>query len=126
VSGVVTFAGLTHWTTEQGRRLVPVTVKTRLELPAAAEVWDSEVSTGGARTVEGEESVKDFADDVPAEFVTVTGIVPGNAAWAAETDAVSCVALTKVVASAAPFQSTAASLVKFVPFTVNVKPCALQ
>jgi hypothetical protein len=105
---------------------VPVTVKTRLELPAAAEVWDSEPSAGAASATEGEESVKDFADDVPTELVTVTGTLPGNAAWAAETDAVSWVALAKVVVSAAPFQSTTASLVKFVPFTVNVKPCALQ
>jgi len=71
--------------------------------------------------------------DVPTELVTVTLAVPGNAALAAGTNAVSWVALTKVVAltggpepfgfkSSAPFQFTTASLVKFVPFTVSVKP----
>jgi hypothetical protein len=37
-----------------------------------------------------------------------------------------CVALTKVVVSATPFQFTIASLVRFVPFTVSVKPWGLQ
>lgn len=40
--------------------------------------------------------------------------------------AVNCVALTNVVVCAAPFQFTTASLVKFVPFTVNVRPWELQ
>ena len=35
-------------------------------------------------------------------------------------------AFTKVVVCVAPFQFTSASLVKLVPFTVSVKPCALQ
>jgi hypothetical protein len=48
--------------------------------------------------------------------------VPAIAAFAAGMEAVSCVALTKVVACAVPFQLTTASLVKFVPFTVSVKP----
>jgi hypothetical protein len=64
--------------------------------------------------------------DVPSELVTATPAFPGNAALVAGMAAVSCVALTKVVICAAPFQLTTASLVKFVPFTVSVKPCALQ
>src|SRR4029077_20754319 len=52
--------------------------------------------------------------------------VPGNAACVAGMEAVNCVALTKVVVCPVPFQFTFASLVKFVPFTVNVKPCELQ
>ncbi len=126
VSGDVTLLAFTHWTTEHGRMFVPVTVNASAGLPAAAEVCDSELITGGASAVAGVESVKGEEDDVPIEFDTVTPAVPGNAAWAAGMEAVSCVALTKVVACAVPFQFTSASLVKFVPVTVSVKPCALQ
>ena len=51
---------------------------------------------------------------------------PGNAVSVGVIAAVSCVALTKVVARGEPFQFTTASLVKFVPFTVSVKPWVLQ
>lgn len=76
--------------------------------------------------VDGLEMVKGREADVPIEFVTVTAAVPGNATFVAGTEAVSSVALTKVVGCAVPFQSTIASLVKFVPVTVSVKPCVLQ
>lgn len=123
---VVTLPGLTHSTTEQGRRFVPVTVKVSAGLPAAADVCDSELIAGDASAVAGLESVKYKLDEAPTEFVTATAAEPGNAAWAAGIEAVSCVALTKVVVCGAPFQVTSASLVKFVPVTVSVKPCALQ
>jgi hypothetical protein len=85
----------------------------------------------GVAIVMGEEG------EEPAKFDTVTLAVPGNAALVAGTKAVSCVALKKVVAltglpvlssfkSSTPFQFTTASLVKFVPFTVSVKPCVLH
>ena len=122
VSGVVTLLAFTHCTTEQGRRFVPVTLSTRAGLPAAAEVCDSEIIVGAASGVAGVERVKGREEDVPTEFVTVTTVVPGNADRGAGMEAVSCVAPTKVVGCAAPFQFTAASLVKFVPFTVRVKP----
>jgi hypothetical protein len=122
VSGVVTLLAFTHRTTEQGRMFVPVTLRVRAGLPAAADVCDSETIVGAASGVAGVEMVKGREPDVPIEFVTVTAAVPENAAWAAEMEAVSCVALTKVVGCAAPFQFTDASLVKFVPFTVSVKP----
>jgi hypothetical protein len=112
----------THCTTEHGRRFVPVTLSTRAGLPAAAEVCDSERIVGAASGVAGVERVKGREEDVPTEFVTDTTVVPGNADWGAGMEAVSCVAPTKVVGCAAPFQFTAASLVKFVPFTVKVKP----
>jgi hypothetical protein len=126
VSGDVTLLAFTHCTTEHGRRFVPVTVNESAGLPAAAEACDSELIDGEASAVAGVERVKGNEADVPFEFDTVTPAVPGNAAWAAEMEAVSCVALMKVVVCAAPFQFTIASLVKFVPFTVRVKPCELQ
>jgi hypothetical protein len=122
VSDDVVLPTLTHCTTEQGRRLVPVTVNVIAGLPAAVEVCESELIPAAARAVEGVESVKGKEPDVPIEFVTVTVAVPGNAAWTAEMGAVNCVALTNVVVCAVPFQFTTASLVKFVPFTVSVKP----
>jgi hypothetical protein len=59
-------------------------------------------------------------------LVTVTPTGTGNAASAAEIAAVSCVALTKVVARGEPFQLTAEPFTKFVPFTVSVKPLGWQ
>jgi hypothetical protein len=126
VSGDLTLLAFTHWTTEQGRMFVPVTVKVSAGLPAAAEVCDNELIVGDASAVVGVERVKGSEVDVPIEFVTVTGVVPGNAACAAAMVAVSCVALTKVVGCAVPFQFTSESLVKFVPVTVSVKPKELQ
>lgn len=126
VSADLTLLAFTHWTIEQGRRFVPVTVNVRAVLPAATEVCDSEVIAGAARAVVGVESVKGNDGDVPMEFVTVIAAVPGKAGCEAGIAAVICVALTKVVVCAVPFQFTTASLVKFVPFTVSVKPCGLQ
>jgi len=122
VANCVVTPPVVHCTTEQGRRFVPVTLSTRAGLPAAAEVCDSEIIVGAASGVAGVERVKGREEDGPTEFDTVTTVVPGNADWEAGMEAVSCVALTKVVGCAAPFQFTAASLVKFVPFTVRVKP----
>jgi hypothetical protein len=50
--------------------------------------------------------------------------MPAEAIRAAGTDAVSCVALTKVVASAVPFQSTIAPEMKPVPLTERVNAAA--
>jgi hypothetical protein len=128
VSVDFTLPGLTHCTTEHGRRFVPVTVSVTAELPAAAEVCDSALIDGAASTDAGVEIVNGNAADVPTEFVTVTVTATGvaKATCAGGIEAVNCVALTKVVACAVPFQFTIASLVKFVPSTVRVKPCALQ
>ena len=62
--------------------------------------------------------------DVPppgAGLVTVTGKLPTAAMSAGVTAAVSCVALTNVVALAAPLKFTTELETKPVPFTVNVK-----
>ena len=126
VSADLTLLAFTHCTTEQGRRFVPVTVNVSAGLPAAIEVCESEAIAGAASAEAGVESVKGKEADVPMEFVTVMAAVPGNEGCEAGIAAVICVALTKVVGCAVPFQFTIASLVKFVPFTVSVKPCGLQ
>jgi hypothetical protein len=101
---------------------VPWTVNVNEELPAAAELGVIKLSVGVGSVVVGVERVKGDELDVPSEFCTVTATLPGNAATLGGMDAVSCVALTNVVGCAAPFQFTTASLVKFVPVTVSVKP----
>ena len=52
---------------------------------------------------------------------TVILAVPEVAIRAADTSAVNCVALTRVVGSATPFHATAALGKKLLPLTVNVK-----
>src|SRR6185503_1078086 len=64
------------------------------------------------------------AETVPLAGATVTFAVPGEAMRDADTGAVSCVALTKVVGSGDPFHCTVLPLSKVVPFTVKVKPVA--
>ena len=115
---------LTHCAVEHGRRFVPVMVTASAALPAGLEVCDRELTTGAPSAPAADEIVNGLAAEVPAEFVTVTATVPGSAAWDADRDVVSCVALTKVVACGAPFQFTTASLVKFAPFTVSVNAWA--
>ena len=102
--------------------MLPWTVSVSAGLPAEAEFGVTEVRAGVGSAVDGVESVNGSELDAPTEFFTLTPAVPGNAASAAGIAAVSCVALTKVVVCADPFQFTTASLVKFVPFTVSVKP----
>ena len=54
-------------------------------------------------------------------MTTVTLAVPADAMSALETDAVSWMALTKVVLLADPFHCTFDPLTKFVPLTTRVK-----
>ena len=56
---------------------------------------------------------------------TVTEAVPGLAMSVARMAAVNRVALTKVVVRLLPFHCTTELLIKFVPFTVNVKAAPL-
>lgn len=121
-----TFVVLVHCTTEQGSRFVPVTFRVTAELPAGADVWDSALIVGAARAAVGVEIVKGKLPEVPFEFVTVTATGAAKDTSDAGMAAVNCVALTNVVGCAVPFQFTTASFVKFVPFTVSVKPVGLQ
>ena len=117
----------THCTTLQGRTL-PCTVNVKEVLPAGAEFGEIEPRVGAGSAAAGVERVMGNELDAPSEFATVTPALPGKAASVAGIEAVSCVELTKVVAIICddPFQFTTASLVKFVPFTVKVKPWVLQ
>lgn len=72
------------------------------------------------------EIVKGTEFEATPEFVTVIEAVPADAISAAEISAVSCVALTNVVARAELFQLTTEPLTKFVPVTVRVNPLTLH
>jgi hypothetical protein len=100
------------------RKFEPFTVSVKLDPPAVAE-------TGLRLVIEGTDGAlmakTDAVDGFPPEFATVILALPLLAIRLADTAAVTCVALTKVVTSAEPFQLTTAPLMKFVPFTVSVK-----
>src|SRR4029077_7015461 len=98
----------------------------RGRLPAGVAFGETELIDGVGRTVPVLVITNGSELEAPTEFFTATWTVPANAAFVAGMAGVSCVALPKVVGCAAPFQFTTASLVKFVPVTVSVKPCALQ
>lgn len=103
-------------------RTPPCTVNVSAGLPAPAVVGDTEAIVGGGNPPVGVARVSGNELDVPSELDAVTLAVPASAVLAAGMEAVSCVALMKTVVCTAPFQFTTASLVKFVPFTVSVKP----
>jgi hypothetical protein len=99
-------------------KLVPVSVSVKPEPPAIAEVGDKEVRVGAGLLM-----LKVCAAEVPPTGVglnTVTEAVPESIRSVDGTAAVSDVALTKVVVSAEPFQSTTEPVTKFVPVSVRV------
>lgn len=110
-----------HCTIEALVKFVPLTVKVNATPPATPELGLIAVVVGaGAAAL----IVKVTALDVPPPGVglkTVTLAVPAEAMSEAGIAAVSCVALTKVVVRALPFQRTVEPLMKFDPLTVNVK-----
>jgi hypothetical protein len=97
-SVVATLFASIHWTTVQGRILLPCTVIVKFAVPAGEVFGVTEIPAGVGSPTDGVDSVNVFELDAPTEFDTVTVAVPGNAASVAEMEAVSCVALTKVVA----------------------------
>jgi hypothetical protein len=100
-------------------KFAPVTISENAGPPATAEVGLRLIRTGAGRIVNTA-----GAETVPLAGATVTFTDPGEAMRDADTCAVSCVALTKVVGMAAPFHCTVLPLSKVVPFTVKVKPVA--
>src|SRR5574340_1183770 len=101
---------------------VPLTVRVKAAEPAVALDGESEVSAGTG--LAGAEMVNGSTPEVPppgAGFDTVTFAVLTEAMSAAVIAAVSCVALTNVVARFAPFHWTTEAAMKPVPLTVRVK-----
>jgi hypothetical protein len=80
LTNVVAFWLPSHSTTEQGTKLLPVTVNVNVGEPAVVLVDDSEILPGEGRIAMGVAMVKSTAVDVPDAFDTETFAVPGNAA----------------------------------------------
>ena len=94
----------------------PDTARSKAGAPADTDAGVSELITGG-----GAVTVKTAAADVTGPgFTTVIFTEPGAATRFAGTAAVSCVALPKVVVSAAPPHCTVEPDTKLVPVTVSV------
>lgn len=104
-------------TTESETKLVPVAWTTVSPLPAGVDVGVSEVRVGAGLFV-----VNICGADEPPPFgvKTVMGKVPPTAIFAAGTDAVREVALTKVVAKSTPFQRRTELETKSEPVAVRV------
>jgi hypothetical protein len=116
-----------HWTTEQGTKLEPVTVKGNAAVPAVARAGESEAMVGaGSELGDVMEKLAGLEFTAEGRFDTEIIAVPGKAVSGGEIAAVSCIALTNVVGRGKPFQLTTLPLTKFVPFTVRVKPTGLQ
>ena len=113
-----------HRTTEQGRKLVPITLKGKAAVPAVAP--DGEMDTIAGPGSDEAEIVKDAGEEVTPELDTEIDAVPLEAISVAGMTAVSCVELTNVVARAELFHSTTEPLTKFAPFTVRVNPEGLH
>jgi hypothetical protein len=125
VASCVTLLPLSvHCKLEHGTKFVPVTVTVNAEVPAVAPAGESDAIVGTVS--DAAEIVNVAGAELTPEFDTVIAAVPAEAISAAEIEAVSCVALTKAVARAEPFQSTTEPFTKFVPVTVSVNPEGLH
>ena len=113
---VVVSAAPFHWTTAPAAKFCPFTVSVNAGPPAVAKPGTNTVMDGSVTT----EKVA-AADVTGPGFATVTLTGPTAAICAAVTAAVSCVALTNVVVSAAVPHFTVAPATKLVPLTVRVK-----
>jgi hypothetical protein len=109
-----------HCTTEDDRKLVPVTVNVNAVPPAVAEFAFKDAIVGAGLLI-----VNVNPPDVPppgAGLTTVTIAVPPAARSTAVMAACKLVLDTNVVVRALPFQSTVEDDMKFAPVTVSVKP----
>ena len=112
-----------HLIVEEAMKLVPFTVSVNAAAPAVTLAGEREVAVGTGLVATGL-MVNATAFELPPPGVplnTVILAVPAVAISGAVTAAVNCVAFTKVVVSALPFQLTTDPLMKFVPVTVRVK-----
>lgn len=126
-----------HSTTEHGSKLLPFAVNpTGGPVTTSAAAFDGEMELrmgagngevdAGCVSENGSEFelVPGFAPDTVT--ATAAAFVARDAVSAGVITAVSCVALTKAVARGEPFQFTTSPGANPVPFTVKVKPAALQ
>jgi hypothetical protein len=118
LTNVVTLAAPLKFTTELETKPVPVTINVNAPVLTVVPVGESVAKVGsGLFTVKFTELE---APPPGVGFVTMTAGVPAEATSVARIAAVSCVALTNVVALALPLKLTTEVDRKFVPFTVNV------
>ena len=126
-----------HSTTEHGSKLLPFAVRpTGGPVTNSTGAFDGEIElrmgagngevAAGCVSENGSalELVPAFAPDTV--IATAATLVARDAVSAGVIAAVSCVALTNVVGRGEPFQFTTSPGANPVPFTVNVKPAALQ
>ena len=107
-------------------KFVPLAVRVKAAAPAVTLVGEMETSVGiGLFPAEVMVNVNAFEVPPPgAGLTTVTAAVPAMATSDALTVAVNFSPLTKVVASAEPFQLMVEEAMKFVPFTVRLNAAA--
>ena len=105
-----------NFTVVAARNPLPLMVSVKPGPPAVAELGLTEEMVGLGGLI-----VKMKVLEALPEDSTVTNAVPDDASRLVGTDAVNCVALTKVVANADPFHCTTDPGVKPFPLTVRVK-----
>ena len=126
-----------HSTTEHGTRPLPFAVRPTVgPVTSSAAAFDGEIElrmgAGKGEVDAGCVSENGSALELVPAFVpdtviaTAAAFVARDAVSAGVMTAVSCVALTNVVGRGEPFQFTTSPGANPVPFTVNVKPAALQ
>jgi len=103
-----------HFTSAPEANPLPFTVSVNAAPPAVVLEGLSELIVGPGAMV------KFTLPEVTPPETTVMGTDPCDAIKLADTEAVSCAALTYDVGSAEPFQSTTAPEANPLPFTVNV------
>lgn len=110
-------------TSDPATKPVPFTVRVKAASPAVLLVGLMLEMTGVGFCAALIVNVKAFDVWLAVTFLTETAALPAASTKEAGTTAVSCVALTKVVANGEPCHKTWASFAKLVPFAVNVN-CA--
>jgi len=94
-----------HCTTEQGTKLLPVTLRLNAPVPTVALAGRSAAIAGIGSAELGADVVKGSVFEFTVRLETDTDAVPGNAESAALMIAVSCVGLTNVVRRGEPSNS---------------------
>ena len=120
---VVARSALLNRTTDPWTKPVPITINVKFPPPDITVLGLSVAIVGTG--FGGTSILSSAAFDVPPPgggVNTVMLAVPGVAMSAAVTAAVNCVLLTNDVTNGLPLKRTTEFCVKFVPFTVSVKP----